>query len=40
MHEIRSSILSGETKSGPVARKGGGSKRDGGGLGGLGKIAI
>jgi hypothetical protein len=39
MHEIRSSILSGDTKSGPVARKGGGTK-PGGGLGGLGKIPI
>ncbi|HEX4737918.1 MAG TPA: PilZ domain-containing protein [Allosphingosinicella sp.] len=39
MHEIRSSILSGEVKSGPVARKGG-KKADGGSLGGLTKIAI
>src|SRR5579875_3019141 len=38
MHEIRSSILSGEVKSGPVARKGG--KKAAAGLGGLGKIAI
>jgi hypothetical protein len=39
MHEIRSSILSGEVKSDPVARKGGKS-RDGGGLGGLARIPI
>lgn len=38
MHEIRSSILSGEVKSGPVARKGG--KKAAPSLGGLGKIAI
>ncbi|MDB5693539.1 MAG: PilZ protein [Alphaproteobacteria bacterium] len=40
MHEIRSSILSGEVKSDPVARKGSGKGRDGGGLGGLTKIAV
>jgi hypothetical protein len=40
MHEIRSSILSGEVKSGPVARKGSGKSRDGGGLGGLTRIAV
>ena len=39
MHEIRSSILSGEVKSGPVARKGGG-KKEAASLGGLTKIAI
>ena len=39
MHEIRSSILSGEVKSGPVARKGG-NKGEGASLGGLTKIAI
>lgn len=38
MHEIRSSILSGEVKSGPVARKS--RKKEEGGLGGLTKIAI
>jgi PilZ domain-containing protein len=40
MHEIRSSILSGEVKSDPVARKGGCKSKDGGGLGGLAKIPI
>ncbi|MEA3001642.1 MAG: hypothetical protein QOH81_430 [Sphingomonadales bacterium] len=40
MHEIRSSILSGEVKSGPVARKGGAKARGGAGLGGLTKIAV
>lgn len=39
MHEIRSSILSGEDKSSPITRKGK-PKREGGGLGGLTKIAI
>src|SRR5579884_2783425 len=38
MHEIRSSILSGEVKSDPVARKGG--KKAVAGLGGLSKIPI
>src|SRR3954468_24909161 len=37
MHEIRSSILSGEVKSGPIARK---AKAKSGDLGGLTKIAI
>jgi hypothetical protein len=40
MHEIRSSILSGEVKSGPVARKSRRKGGEGGGLGGLNKIAI
>jgi hypothetical protein len=40
MHEIRSSILSGEAKSNPVARKGGGKGGDGAGLGGLTRIPI
>lgn len=39
MHEIRSSILSGEEKSSPIAQKAK-PKREGGGLGGLAKIAI
>jgi hypothetical protein len=39
MHEIRSSILSGDVKSDPIARKGR-KKGDGGGLGGLAKIPI
>jgi hypothetical protein len=39
MHEIRSSILSGDAKPATVARKGK-SKREGGGLGGLTAIAI
>jgi hypothetical protein len=39
MHEIRSSILSGDEKSSPIARKAK-PKREGGGLGGLTKIAI
>jgi hypothetical protein len=38
MHEIRSSILSGDVKPDPVARKGG--KKGAGSLGGLTKIAI
>lgn len=37
MHEIRSSILSGEVKSGPIARKGGKKEAS---FGGLGKIPI
>src|SRR4051812_5856562 len=40
MHEIRSSILSGDVKSGPVKRKGDGKSRDGAGLGGLTRIPI
>lgn len=40
MHEIRSSILSGEVKSGPVARKGAAAKKEAASLGGLTKIAI
>jgi hypothetical protein len=39
MHEIRSSILSNEEKSSPIARKAK-PKREGGGLGGLTRIAI
>lgn len=40
MHEIRSSILSGDVKPDPVARKGGGKSREGAGAGGLTKIPI
>jgi hypothetical protein len=40
MHEIRSSILSGDVKSGPVARKGGGKSREGAAAGGLTRIPI
>src|SRR3954454_22127267 len=40
MHEIRSSILSGEVKSSPVARKGSGKAREGGAPGGLTRISI
>jgi hypothetical protein len=40
MHEIRSSILSGDVKPGPVKRKGAGKSRDGANLGGLSKIPI
>jgi hypothetical protein len=40
MHEIRSSILSGDVKPDPVARKGGKKGRDGASLGGLAKIPI
>ena len=39
MHEIRSSILAGDAKATPIARKGK-SKREGAGLGGLAAIAI
>jgi hypothetical protein len=40
MHEIRSSILSGDVKADPVARKGGRKGGGGAGLGGLAKIPI
>jgi hypothetical protein len=40
MHEIRSTILGGEAKTDPVARKGNAKGRDGGGLAGLTRIAV